>query len=499
VPVLPSGHLDLTGLPGPVGADFSYRSAVSLYGRNLEWSGPVVVLQGYVYNADGQTKIRISRMEQGEEHEPFAHEVVAGSQLCITATYFLEGLTSSTLGFTGTASGVAHNLLSAIHGDTVPASVVKGGMVYGDATPKWGLFGPNTTATKKYLSMVSSVPSWGVIEAGDVPAHQLDGSIHTVSGLTPGHFLKALTANTFSFAAHGLTYSDVGAAASGHNHSGVYEPVISAGSTAQYWRGDKSWQTLNQAAIPELTDTSGPTFAHLHLTNTIMCGDLTDGYMPYHVSDAAGLANSPIKVLGGNVSIGGTPTATVIFKILGDSTTGIYQYGNFTDCTLSGTSQSNMFYVGGTIKAATAITDWAQFRIGNPDLGAGASVVNQYGLIIGAPTYGSVINYAIYAYGNSYFVGDVNCGSLTDHTVYPKTKLEAYAAVLSMIGDDKGNLIHDRLHESIRRIYRAKVSEDREDTRTIELQGRNLSASVSAINEVTKDLVSRVRKLEMSN
>lgn len=29
-----------------------------------------------------------------------------------------------------------------------------------------------------------------------------------------------------------------------HNHSGVYEPVIASGTTDQYWRGDKSWQTL---------------------------------------------------------------------------------------------------------------------------------------------------------------------------------------------------------------------------------------------------------------
>jgi hypothetical protein len=27
------------------------------------------------------------------------------------------------------------------------------------------------------------------------------------------------------------------------------EPTIAAGTTAQYWRGDKSWQTLNKAAV----------------------------------------------------------------------------------------------------------------------------------------------------------------------------------------------------------------------------------------------------------
>ena len=28
-----------------------------------------------------------------------------------------------------------------------------------------------------------------------------------------------------------------------------YEPTITAGTTAQYWRGDKSWQTLDKSAV----------------------------------------------------------------------------------------------------------------------------------------------------------------------------------------------------------------------------------------------------------
>lgn len=34
-----------------------------------------------------------------------------------------------------------------------------------------------------------------------------------------------------------------------HNHAGVYEPVIAAGTTSQYRRGDKTWQTLDKAAV----------------------------------------------------------------------------------------------------------------------------------------------------------------------------------------------------------------------------------------------------------
>ncbi|WP_408098954.1 hypothetical protein ACJVC5_08550 [Peredibacter sp. HCB2-198] len=32
------------------------------------------------------------------------------------------------------------------------------------------------------------------------------------------------------------------------------EPIINAGTTAQYWRGDKTWQTLNTGAVPESTN-----------------------------------------------------------------------------------------------------------------------------------------------------------------------------------------------------------------------------------------------------
>jgi hypothetical protein len=52
-------------------------------------------------------------------------------------------------------------------------------------------------------------------------AHNLiDTTGHPVSGLTTGHFLKATGATTYAFAAHGLTYSDVGAAPTSHATNG---------------------------------------------------------------------------------------------------------------------------------------------------------------------------------------------------------------------------------------------------------------------------------------
>ena len=36
---------------------------------------------------------------------------------------------------------------------------------------------------------------------------------------------------------------------SADDHAGIYEPVISAGTSADYWRGDKTWQALDRTAV----------------------------------------------------------------------------------------------------------------------------------------------------------------------------------------------------------------------------------------------------------
>lgn len=78
------------------------------------------------------------------------------------------------------------------------------------------------------------VHAWSDITSG-VPtsftpsAHQLDSaSFHTVSGLTAGQFLKATSPTAFGFAAHGLTYTDVGAApaVTVQTYDPTTEPVV---------------------------------------------------------------------------------------------------------------------------------------------------------------------------------------------------------------------------------------------------------------------------------
>ena len=51
------------------------------------------------------------------------------------------------------------------------------------------------------------------------------------------------------------------------NRINTKEPIIAAGTTAQYWRGDKSWQTLNTSVVPE---GSNKYFTEPRVLNTVL-------------------------------------------------------------------------------------------------------------------------------------------------------------------------------------------------------------------------------------
>lgn len=98
---------------------------------------------------------------------------------------------------------------------------------------------PTPTGKAPDSQKLDGKPASYYAPSGAAPsAHQFDGAIHTVSGLTTGHFLKALSATTFGFVAHGLTYSDVGALAAGGTaadsdkldgqHGSYYQVAITA-------------------------------------------------------------------------------------------------------------------------------------------------------------------------------------------------------------------------------------------------------------------------------
>lgn len=65
------------------------------------------------------------------------------------------------------------------------------------------------------------------------------------------------------------------AAAGNHTHDGAYEPVISAGTSGQYWRYDKTWATLNVAAVSGAAPLASPTFTGIPAVPTATAGTNT--------------------------------------------------------------------------------------------------------------------------------------------------------------------------------------------------------------------------------
>lgn len=89
-------------------------------------------------------------------------------------------------------SVTAHNLLSATHGDTLAASVVRGDVVVGNATPKWSRLAIGAAGT--FLRSDGTDASWGV----DGSALTTLNASNLASGTVPLARIAALTVTQFA-------------------------------------------------------------------------------------------------------------------------------------------------------------------------------------------------------------------------------------------------------------------------------------------------------------
>ena len=148
-------------------------------------------------------------------------------------------------------------------------------------------------------------------------------------------------------------------------------------------------------------------------------------------------------------------------------------------------SVKNSGYIGFNYQAAGSDNNFLTFGLFGAD-----NLMNLTGagnLGIGTTSPGSYrLNVAG---GNAYFSGDVSALSFTDRTPYPKDKAQAYEAVMSMKRLPDGQ--YDENNKEVQLDH---------STLTPFVKGnegmRDLSATVSAQNEVIKDLVQRIEELE---
>jgi uncharacterized protein (TIGR02145 family) len=187
------------------------------------------------------------------------------------------------------------------------------GITSGQVTTALGFIPYNSTNPAGYTSNTGTVTS---VAMSAPVGLTIAGTPITTSGtldltLTSGYAIPetdqlfpgfGTTADKAANGNHTHDYSGVYAALV-HDHSGIYEPVITTGTASQYWRGDKSWQTLNTDAVAEganLYYTDARARAAISLTTTGNSGAAT------FTSGVINIPDYTLSGLGGQPALNGT-------------------------------------------------------------------------------------------------------------------------------------------------------------------------------------------------
>jgi hypothetical protein len=136
---------------------------------------------------------------------------------------------------------------------------------------------------------------------------------------------------------------------------------------------------------------------------TVKCSGLSDGYIPYHVSDAAGLANSGIYTNGTSVEIGGTGLAQKFAVTDG--------YSLLSGLRIKGTDVGNTIYQATGNLAITTAAGQGDILLGTTS-DFHMTILNTGSVLIGATA--AVGSEKLRVNGQIYSDGDVSALTFTD-------------------------------------------------------------------------------------
>lgn len=165
-----------------------------------------------------------------------------------------------------------------------------------------------------------------------------------------------------------------------------FESPITAGTTADYWRGDKSFQTLNQAAVAGLTTSDSPVFAGLTISGVASSSELRS---PSSTLTRLTVGSDTVTDLTGT-GLGLVSNALTVSLGGGSAQTcGAGQFVNSlsaTGTTACGTPAGGGGGGSGTVTTSTAVTAGYLPAWTADGLLAGTSTVFQAGALTGIRT-----------------------------------------------------------------------------------------------------------------
>lgn len=366
----------------------------------------------YTLTFDGETANGVLTWMEDEDFFKFSDDILIDSteklQFRDTAIY----LYSANDGYLDIVADTGIRLspvLAVTYGGTGAATLADGGLLVGAGTGAIEVLAVGLTTQILVGGGAATNPAWGT----DLP-----------TAVTIG------TAYIYRVGGTDVSAADGGTGASTLTDHGVLvgsgtDPItpLAVGATGEYLAGstgaDPAWATLNQAAVAGLTTTDSPAFV------TVKLSGLTDGYVPYHVADATGLANSAIlQDASSNVGIHCTPNAKLEIE---DGGTAMSMVVKITqdDATLYGLIIGNDTY-------STTDTLGLQFYVNN----TGSGYVQNSGagdLLLAAYGTANVSNVILYT-ENSVVFSDYNGGApVTALTITPNS-----ATVLTVGGGAAG-------------------------------------------------------------
>jgi hypothetical protein len=140
-------------------------------------------------------------------------------------------------------------------------------------------------------------------------AHGLVSATHTVSGLTTGHFLKAISATEFGFTAHGLTYTDVGAQPADNTLTALAGLNSNVGFIYQTGNDTFTKYTFDGTGSATTIARSDHDHSTVYAKLSSVFGGLTQNFIPYYTINET-LNNSLLQNIPNGVKLGTVSTPT---------------------------------------------------------------------------------------------------------------------------------------------------------------------------------------------
>jgi hypothetical protein len=216
------------------------------------------------------------------------------------------------------------------------------------------------------------------------------------TGLAQNDILQVVDVSDLNMATSGTNKKiTIGDLATGLGNSGTLQATIPAGTTGQYWRGDKTWQALNKTTIglsnvdneSKVTMFTNPTFTGtVTLPNTTSIGSISDvelGYLDGVTSSIQTQLNGKQATISGAATTIVTGNLTASRALVSDSSGKVATSTNVTSTELD--------YLDGVTSAIqTQLDGKANNSITATGSTAARSLANRFADVVNVKDFGAV-------------------------------------------------------------------------------------------------------------